>query len=228
MAFFTEAAVLSAAWANHEELQGLGAKQSLCVIRAKKLSRGYLQAHGMNTIDSALHVSHPCMHACMSEYMEWGDVARNKEAVALAIKHLGMRPSLGMVEQAVYQFFSLCIPRGKEVCSSLALKIFGFHTCMHYHAIWCYHVMHVFFLQWGVKHKMQSRVIKQLMFKFSRIAKMHGIKFACMGVWIMKPCIACTKAPWCNILKMRRPHCPRDHSIRDIFRHVGIKLPGAM
>lgn len=145
MAFFTEAAVLSAAWANHEELQGLGAKQSLCVIRAKKLSRGYLQAHGMNTIDSALHVSHPCMHACMSEYMEWGDVARNKEAVALAIKHLGMRPSLGMVEQAVYQFFSLCIPRGKEVCSSLALKIFGFHTCIHYHAIWCYHVMHGFF-----------------------------------------------------------------------------------
>ncbi len=50
MAFFTEAAVLSAAWANNEELKALGAKQSLCVVRSKKLTRGYLQAQRMCTL----------------------------------------------------------------------------------------------------------------------------------------------------------------------------------
>lgn len=51
-----------------------------------------------------------------------GDVAKNKEAIGLAVKKLGMRPSQGMVEQAVWQFFSLCLPKNQEVCSRLVSK----------------------------------------------------------------------------------------------------------
>ena len=50
MAFFEQAAVLATAWANNEELKALGAKQSLLVVRAKKLSRGHLHyvfTHGL-------------------------------------------------------------------------------------------------------------------------------------------------------------------------------------
>ena len=57
-----------------------------------------------------------------------GDVARNKEAVGLAVRKLGMRPSQGMVEQAVFQFMSLCIPRSQEVDS------ISFQVCMELHA----------------------------------------------------------------------------------------------
>ena len=53
-------------------------------------------------------------HACS------GDVARNSIAVGLAVKAVGMRPSQGMLEQAVYQFLSLTVARGTEICSFLS------------------------------------------------------------------------------------------------------------
>ena len=56
-------------------------------------------------------------HACIGQ----GDVARNKDVIAPAVDKLGLRPSQAMVEQAVYQFFSLCIPRSQEICSSLRM-----------------------------------------------------------------------------------------------------------
>ena len=44
MAFFEQAAVLATAWANNEDLRALGAKHSLCVIKARQLSRRHLHA----------------------------------------------------------------------------------------------------------------------------------------------------------------------------------------
>ncbi|CAK9045587.1 unnamed protein product [Durusdinium trenchii] len=83
----SQAALLSAAWANIPELAERGAKNSLRVVTSKKITRS--------------------------------DVARNKFVVGLAVKHLGMRPSMGMIDQAVYQFFSMTLPRMKEPCSIL-------------------------------------------------------------------------------------------------------------
>ena len=47
-----------------------------------------------------------------------GQLGRNATAVGLAVDKLGIRPSQDVVEQAVYQFFSLCLPKFKEVCSA--------------------------------------------------------------------------------------------------------------
>ena len=41
----------------------------------------------------------------------------------LALKFFGLRPSLGSLEQAVHQFFSLTIPRSQGVCSALHASI---------------------------------------------------------------------------------------------------------
>lgn len=59
------------------------------------------------------------MRCYSKKFFSQGDVARNKDAVGLAVEKLGMRPSQGMLEQAVYQFLSLCLPRSVEVCSTL-------------------------------------------------------------------------------------------------------------
>ncbi len=47
---------------------------------------------------------------------------------------LGLRPSQAMVEQAVYQFFSLCIPRGQEVDSSLHMHAMEIKVNCYMHA----------------------------------------------------------------------------------------------
>ncbi len=47
-----------------------------------------------------------------------GHLGRNATAVQLAVDKLGMRPAQDVVEQAVYQFFSLCLPKFKEVDSA--------------------------------------------------------------------------------------------------------------
>ena len=44
MAFFEQAAVLAAAWANEESLKALGAKCSLIEVSSKKLTRRFLHA----------------------------------------------------------------------------------------------------------------------------------------------------------------------------------------
>ena len=54
MAFFEQAAVLSTAWANNEELKGHGAKNSLCIVRSKKLKRGFLNAN-MSSLQASTH-----------------------------------------------------------------------------------------------------------------------------------------------------------------------------
>ena len=56
------------------------------------------------------------VQSCMGQ----GDITRNGVAVGIAVSKLGMRASQGMLEQAVYQFLSLCLPRGQEICSPLA------------------------------------------------------------------------------------------------------------
>ena len=50
-----------------------------------------------------------------------GDLVRNCDAVGLAIKHVGLRPSLAMMEQSVFQFWSLALPKSKEICSNSAV-----------------------------------------------------------------------------------------------------------
>ena len=117
MAFFVEAAVLATAWANQPELRELGAKQSLCIIRGKKLARGHANSCALHACIMTVWTLHVCVTKCS------GDVARNSDAVGLAVKHLGMRPSQAMLEQAVYQFLSLCVPRGIEICSLLSSDI---------------------------------------------------------------------------------------------------------
>ncbi|CAJ1340954.1 unnamed protein product, partial [Effrenium voratum] len=76
MAQAPQAAALASAWANEEELAALGAKQSLCQVTAKKLSRRSLK--------------------------------ENYVVVGLAVKHLGMRPSQAVIDQAVFSFLALC------------------------------------------------------------------------------------------------------------------------
>ena len=164
MAFFEQASLLATAWANNEDLRALGAKHSLCVIRSRQLSRRHL--HARNVYDAST-VSFSQRLFFVKSCIGRGDITRNCVAVGTAVSKLGMRASQGMLEQAVYQFFSLCLPRGHEICSPLtSMRALVFrYRALHAFKETCFQ---------GTKHKMQSRVIKKLMYKFSRIAKIHA------------------------------------------------------
>ena len=115
MAFFEQAAVLATAWANEESLKALGAKCSLIQVTSKKMTRSLLHAYSSSatyTAHAYIYIYHAYILSCQ------GHLGRNATAVGLAVDKLGMRPAQDVVEQAVYQFFSLCLPKFKEVDSA--------------------------------------------------------------------------------------------------------------
>ena len=117
MAFFEQAAVLATAWANEESLKALGAKCSLIQVTSKKMTRSLLHAYS----SSATYTAHAYIYIYAYIYNIvscQGHLGRNATAVGLAVDKLGMRPAQVVVEQAVYQFFSLCLPKFKEVDSA--------------------------------------------------------------------------------------------------------------
>ena len=65
MAQAPQAAALASAWANEEELAALGAKQSLCQVTAKKLSRSALPVHMSACMHDFTHVHDACVSAHM-------------------------------------------------------------------------------------------------------------------------------------------------------------------
>lgn len=77
----------------------------------------------------------PCLHVCNSLLMLHvanhqdmiisGTLKDNAEQIGLAIKHIGMRPSLPILTQAVSTFFHLALPRQYEVCRHMVA------LCMH-------------------------------------------------------------------------------------------------
>ena len=76
MARAPQAAALASAWANEEELAALGAKQSLCQVTAKKLSRSALPAHSARMHKRSPEFKHDHKHvartrtkACMRAHM---------------------------------------------------------------------------------------------------------------------------------------------------------------
>lgn len=54
-----------------------------------------------------------------------GDLVRNHVLVGMSVKHLGLKPTLKQYEQAVAQFWSMCLPRGLEPCSAKAACYIG-------------------------------------------------------------------------------------------------------
>ena len=76
---------------------------------------------------TCMQFTHQCVYWRFS--LGWGDISRNKLVVGLAIKKLGTRPSQGMIEQAVFQFFSLTLPKCQEVDSFSAVNM-SFWGCV--------------------------------------------------------------------------------------------------
>lgn len=70
-----------------------------------------------------------CMHAWFCQ----GHLGRNALAIGMAVSKIGMRPSQDMIEQAVFQFMSLCLPKTKEVCSAQVLHRASCMQCLHDH-----------------------------------------------------------------------------------------------
>lgn len=56
--------------------------------------------------------------------------------LGVAIDKLGMRPSQSAVEQAVFQFFSLCLPRGQETGSTLTATCIQRISASVMHGVW--------------------------------------------------------------------------------------------
>ena len=48
-----------------------------------------------------------------------GTLAENAEQIGHAIKHIGLRPSLVVMSQAVDSFFHFSLPRKYELCGGL-------------------------------------------------------------------------------------------------------------
>ena len=58
-----------------------------------------------------------CVHAVQSAAR--GSLKDNYVVVGLAVKHLGMRPSQAVIDQAVFSFLAMCTPRCQVVCRHL-------------------------------------------------------------------------------------------------------------
>ena len=82
----------------------------------------------------------------------------------------------------------------------------------------------------GVKHKLQSRLVKKLIFMFSRIVKtlathVDACNHACIHFSLSNVC-KYTYMHACIYIYMRRPHRPRDPEVRQVYKYAGIHLPG--
>ena len=59
------------------------------------------------------------MCAMQSVALVSGSLKENYVVVGLAVKHLGMRPSQAVIDQAVFSFLAMCVPRSQLVCRHL-------------------------------------------------------------------------------------------------------------
>ena len=120
----------------------LGAASSKCPQRNSHEESCMHTAWGFTN----LHEHHTHAHAWFLAESQ-GHLARNKVAIGLAVEKLGVRPAQDSVEQAVYQFFSLCSPKCQEICSgwAMASKNLAFmitHACIYMHGFTLCNLMH--------------------------------------------------------------------------------------
>lgn len=178
------------------------------------------------------HVDFVLLSNCVWCWPGWGTLKDNAEQIGHAIKHLGCRPSLSVMLQAVESFFHLALPRKHEVCSDVSATS----------NIWACIIEHTFL--WGslsvcgclfrllcgpgLRAKFHAKAMMKLVFSFSRIAKCLscitcGIMWLCLchfWEWLV-PCICGFGFSW-----PRRGHRPRDKRIRLIYELSGMSIPG--
>ena len=135
----------------------------------------------------------------------WGDLVTNRVPVGLAIKHLGLRPSLDQCMQAVFQFWSLTLPKAKEVDSTLAA--WGLWK----KAIWS--SLCVVVVRQQAKGACES------------FDEAHVHVLTCgKESWQIDWCVH-----WCFYVlpnHIRRPHTPRDPQVRRLYTCAGLSVPG--
>ena len=79
----------------------------------------------------------------------------------------------------------------------------------------------------GVKHKLQSRLVKKLIFMFSRIVKTLATHVdACIILFFIVQCVQIYVYACMHAYYMRRPHRPRDPEVRQVYKYAGIHIPG--
>ena len=141
----------------------------------------------------------------------WGDLARNHLVIGKAVEHLGLRPSESVVQQAVFQFWSLALPRGVEICSAQAANTRNstqkfcdtnppatMHLrCEAQNASQSDQEIDLYVLPFG-------QVLWLAWMNTSHVSSQVGAAIECL----------------------RRPHYPRKKEIRSIYKMAGLNIPG--
>ena len=220
---FEQSAVLATAWANDPVVKLMAVNHAVARIPNKvRINRCCLHAF----IWIHVQVCWACcscqwsLHAGGLESLGLGAVKENAEQVGHAVKHLGLRPSLPMMRQAVDSFFALALPRKHEVCSSMSEYIWMCAVvCLMLVVKVAMHMGMWFYL--GMRSKFHAKAMLKLVFAFSRIAKWLGL-----SPHRMQHLEGCLAFPLCYCQLLRRGHFPKEKRIQLIYEISGMGLPG--
>lgn len=97
--------------------------------------------------------------------VSWGNIKDNAEQIGLAVKYVGLRPTLPIMVQSVASFFHLALPRRHEVCSSM------FAYFNHLHVFNANLQLICLYLHLGIRTKLHAKAMMKYVYAFSRVAK---------------------------------------------------------
>lgn len=159
MVHYEQAALLATAWANDPHVSSMAARHGIVVPPAKmskaksKITRGHCVLCSTTCV-----ICESCAYLVSEtwgdfrSYLSSGDLKTNAEAIGLACKHVGMRPSIAIMEQAAHAFFSMKLPRDINICSIMTANIwmyFQYSFALYIQpliSIYIYICMHVWFV----------------------------------------------------------------------------------
>ena len=191
MKFSEQSQLLATAFANEPCIQRMAVNHAVVrVSTGKKIKRSSLWALCSNVCSLVMNfVSCLCNQIFIRSFAQtWdqGTLADNAEQIGHAVKHVGLRPSLQIIGQAIESFFALCLPRKHEVCGHMVasfcvLLAFGWEI-----ATVPASKQHGGLTTWtGLRTKFHAKALMKMVFAFSRIAKRLACKF------LIQSCVLC-------------------------------------
>lgn len=162
---------------------------------------------------------------CKHEIIFQGSVMDNAEQIGIAVKYVGLRPSLPVMLQAVESFFHLSLPRKHEVCSDVSASNWLWSCEVVLGKKWnpSITIIHVFFLAKVCAPSCMPKPCADLFLHFLGLQSHLVVNVtSIMHAWFLDwdhYMLACI---------LRRGHHPKDKRVQLIYEMAEMSLPGAI
>lgn len=154
---------------------------------------------------------------CMFCYQ--GTLKENAEQIGHAVKHVGLRPSLPIMMQAVSIYFHQALPKRLDPCSNMLAN-----CCLCWPLVlWCSMIHDINTLQARYSDKGTCQSCHEACVCLFSCCQVPLLK-RCL--WVFLNCLAALVLLSLISCGLRRPHTPRDKRILQIFELGGLDVPG--